>query len=53
MGMKLEDVDILDALNRIVELNTHHYKDDFDLDKELIPKHLYPAGAGGLPAGEL
>ncbi len=38
MGMKLEDVDILDALNRIVELNTHHYKDDFDLDKELIPK---------------
>lgn len=38
MGMKFEDVDILDALGQIVELNTHHYKDDFDLDKELIPK---------------
>lgn len=38
MGMKFEDVDILDALGQIVELNTHHYKDDFDLDKELIPR---------------
>ena len=38
MRMKFEDVDILDVLNQIVELNTHHYKDDFDLDKELIPK---------------
>lgn len=38
MGLKFEDMDILDSLGRIVELNTHHYKDDFDLDKELIPK---------------
>lgn len=38
MGLKFEDMDILDSLGKIVELNTHHYKDDFDLDRELIPK---------------
>ena len=38
MGLKFEDMDILDSLGKIVELNTRHYKDDFDLDKELIPK---------------
>lgn len=38
MGLKFEDMDILDSLGKIVDLNTHHYKDDFNLDKELIPK---------------
>ncbi len=38
MGLKFEDTDILDSLGKIVDLNTHHYKDDFNLDKELIPK---------------
>lgn len=38
MGKRFEDVDILDALGRIVEVNTLHYKDDFDLDRELIPR---------------
>lgn len=37
-AVRFEGVDILDFLGRIVELNTHHYKDDFDLDRELIPK---------------
>ena len=38
MGVKFENVDILDALGQIMELHTQHYKDDFDMDKELIPK---------------
>ena len=31
-------VDILDSLEQIMELHTRHYKEDFDLDKVLIPK---------------
>lgn len=38
MGIKFEGVDVLDFLGQIVELHTQHYKDDFELDKELIPK---------------
>lgn len=38
MGLKFEDRDILAFLGKIVELNTHHYKDDFNLDRQLIPK---------------
>lgn len=38
MGIKFEDMEILDALSKIMELHTKHYKDDFDLDKELIAK---------------
>ena len=37
-AVKFEGVDILDALGQIMELHTQHYKDDFELDKELIPK---------------
>lgn len=37
-SIKFENVDVLDALSKIVELHTRHYKEDFDLDKELIPK---------------
>lgn len=37
-AVKFEGVDILDALGQIVEIHTQHYKSDFDLDKELIPK---------------
>lgn len=33
-----EGVDILDSLGQIMDLHTQHYKDDFDLDKELIAK---------------
>lgn len=35
-AVRFEGVDILDALGQIMELHTQHYKDDFDLDKELI-----------------
>ena len=38
MGAKFEGVDVLDLLGQVVELHTQHYKDDFELDKELIPK---------------
>lgn len=38
MGTKFEGVDILGFLGQVVELHTQHYKDDFDMDKELIPK---------------
>lgn len=38
MGVKFEDMDILEALGKIMELHTRHYKEDFELDKELIPK---------------
>lgn len=38
MGVKFEDMDVLDALGKIMELHTKHYKDDFDLDKELLAK---------------
>lgn len=36
--VRFEDIDLLGALSRIVDLHTQHYKDDFDLDKELISK---------------
>ena len=36
-GVRFEDVDLLGALSRVVDLHTQHYKEDFDLDKELIP----------------
>lgn len=71
MSVKFENIDVLDALGKIMELHTKHYKEDFDLDKELIAKlavsentedrpsldvqtmrHLYPAGAGCLFAGQ-
>lgn len=38
MGLKFEGVDVLDFLGQVVELHTQHYKEDFDLDKELIAK---------------
>lgn len=38
MNTKFENVDILNALGKIMELHTRHYKEDFDLDKELIAK---------------
>lgn len=37
-SIKFENVDILDALSKIVDLHTRHYKEDFDMDKVLIPK---------------
>lgn len=37
-GVRFEDVELLGALSRIVDLHTQHYKEDFDLDKELISK---------------
>ena len=37
-AVRFEGVDILNSLEQIMELHTQHYKDDFDLDKELIPK---------------
>jgi len=37
-AVRFEGVDILDALGQIMELHTRHFKQDFDLDKELIPK---------------
>lgn len=37
-AVRFEGVDILDSLGQIMELHTQHYKDDFDLDKELIAK---------------
>lgn len=38
MGTKFEGVDVLDCLGQVVELHTQHYKEDFDMDKELIQK---------------
>lgn len=38
MGTKFEGVDILDFLGQVVELHTQHYKEDFDVYKELIQK---------------
>lgn len=38
MGTKFEGVDILDFLGQVAELHTQHYKEDFDMDKELIRK---------------
>lgn len=35
-AVKFEGVDVLDFLGQVVELHTQHYKDDFELDKELI-----------------
>ena len=38
MGTKFEGVDVLYFLGQVVELHTQHYKEDFDMDIELIPK---------------
>lgn len=49
MGTKFEGVDVLDFLGQVVALHTQHYKEDFDMDKELIPKlALAVAFVGGL-----
>lgn len=45
-GVRFEDVDLLGALSRIVDLHTQHYKEDFDLDKELISKLAVSSGIG-------
>lgn len=37
-AIKFENVDVLDALSKIVDIHTRHYKEDFDMDKVLIPK---------------
>jgi len=51
MGVKFEDMDILDALGKIMELHTKHYKDDFDLDKELLAKLAVSDHAEPIPCG--
>lgn len=38
MAVKFADVDVLDFLERIMQSHTRYYKDDFDLDKELLSK---------------
>lgn len=38
MAAKFENVDVLDALERIVDIHTRYYREDFDLDKELLSK---------------
>ena len=40
-GVRFEDVDLLGALSRIVDLHTQHYKEDFDLDIywRFLPRH--------------
>ena len=35
-AVKFEGVDVLDFLGQVVELHTQHYKDDFNIDRELI-----------------
>ena len=35
-AVKFEGVDVLYFLGKVVELHTQHYKDYFDIDKELI-----------------
>ena len=42
-GVRFEDVDLLGALSRIVDLHTQHYKEDFDLDKAVSYTHLVTA----------
>ena len=49
-GVRFEDVDLLGALSRIVDLHTQHYKEDFDLDKELM---LKPPCIEGHPSGPM
>lgn len=34
--MKYEKVDLVDALRRIMDIHTEHYKEDFELDQKLI-----------------
>ena len=53
-AVRFEDVDVLDFLGKVVELHTQHYKDDFDIDKELIQNlaACRNGGKGCLPAGQ-
>ena len=34
--MKYENIDLLDALQKIMDIHTEHYKEDFELDQKLI-----------------
>lgn len=34
--MKYENIDLIDALRRISDIHTEHYKEDFELDQKLI-----------------
>ena len=34
--MKYENIDLIDALRRISDIHTEHYKEDFKLDQKLI-----------------
>ena len=34
--MKYENIDLIDALRRIMDIHTEHYKEDFELDQKLI-----------------
>ena len=36
MPMKYENIDLLDALQKIMDIHTEHYKEDFELDQKLI-----------------
>jgi len=38
LSLKFENTDVLDALERIMERHTMHYKEDFDLDKQIISR---------------
>ena len=41
MGVKFEDMDILDALGKIMELHTKHYKDDLTWTKNCLQNWRY------------
>lgn len=38
VNLKFENVDVLDALRRIMDRHTKHYKEDFDLDRQIIAR---------------
>lgn len=38
MNLKFENVDVLDALERIMDRHTKHYREDFDLDRQIISR---------------
>ena len=67
MPMKFENIDLVDALRRIMDIHTQNYKEDFELDAGLLnsladsqsaeDKHLLwmsrPSGTYLLPEREV
>ena len=48
--MKFENIDLVDALRRIMDIHTQNYKEDFELDAGLLQPCRFPILRGQAPS---